>query len=151
MLDTFDFLRQEAIRSVNNMIPVQSFSVVMFSERASAIYPTLQRATTETKRDFAAKLQNFRAQGMNDDLLDPFKEAFELAFAMQPEMIYFLCDGRFDPRLTEIISNQLNKNKKVRINTLMFVTTDPICEEQLKEIAKKNGGIYKFVSEKDLK
>ncbi|MCL2646522.1 MAG: VWA domain-containing protein [Phycisphaerales bacterium] len=150
MLDTFDFLRQEAIRSVNQMIPVQSFGVVMFSERASVIYPQLQRATTETKKDFASKLQNFRAQGMNDDLLDPGKEAFEAAFQLQPEVIYFLTDGRFDPRLIEIVTNQLNKAKKVRVNTLAFVINDPISEDQLKELAKKNGGVYKFVSEKDL-
>ncbi|MCL2646419.1 MAG: VWA domain-containing protein [Phycisphaerales bacterium] len=150
MLDTFDFLRQEAIRAVNAMLPVQSFSVVMFSERESVIFPQLQRATTETKKDFASKLQNFRAQGMNDDLLDPALKAFEAAFAMQPEEICFLTDGRFDPRLIDIVTNRLNKARKVRVNTLAFVINDPTSEDQLKELARKNGGSYKFVSEKDL-
>ena len=38
----------------------------------------------------------------------------------------------------------------VRINTLAFVTEDAKCAEQLKNLAKGNGGTYKFVSEKDL-
>ena len=150
MLDTFDFLRQETIRSVNSMHPVQQFNVVMFAESETLVYPQLQRATAETKRDFATKMQQFRAQGMSDDLIDPSLNAFKAAFAMQPEVIFFLTDGRFDPRLMDIVSNQLNKNKRVRINTLAFVINDPISEEQLKEMAKKNGGTYKFVSEKDL-
>jgi hypothetical protein len=44
----------------------------------------------------------------------------------------------------------LNKNKKVRVNTLAFVNPDPSYEDQLKEMAKKNGGVFKFVAEKDL-
>ena len=151
MVETFDYLRQETIRSIGAMLPVQSFSVVMFSESASAIYPQLQRATPEIKQDFAKKIMNYRAQGYNDDLFDPFYDAFKKAFDMQPEVIYFLCDGNFDPRLVDAVTNQLNKNKKVRVNTLMYVSTDPSCEEQLKELAKKNGGAYKFVAEKDLK
>ena len=150
MLDTFDYLRQEAIRSVRELSAAQSFSVVMFSEQATPIFPQLQRATADAKIEFASKLNGFRAQGKNDDELEPFLKAFEAAFAMQPEVIYFLCDGRFDPRLTDLVSNQLNKSKKVRINTLMYVSMDPLCEEQLKAIAHKNNGLYKFVSEKDL-
>ncbi|MCL2646531.1 MAG: VWA domain-containing protein [Phycisphaerales bacterium] len=149
MLDTFDFLRQETIRSVNALNPSQSFSVVMLSERATVIYSQLQRATLEVKKDFASKLQEFRAQGMAECVLEPFQESFENAFAMRPEVIYFLTDGRFDPRLFDVVA-KLNKDKKVRVNTLGFVTNDPISEDQLKELAKKNGGFYRFVEEKDL-
>ena len=151
MLDNFDYLRQEAIRSVNGMLPVQSFNTVMVSEQASYIFPTLERMTPENKKDFAAKLNTYRAQGMNDDLLAPFQEAFEKAFAMQPEVIYFETDGHFDPRLMDVVTS-LNKKMgmKVRVNCLAFVNHDPSYEDQLKEMAKKNGGAYKFISEKDL-
>ena len=115
------------------------------------IYNKLQKPTEDVKKDLAKKLRNFRSSGFNDDQLDPFKNALEAAFKLQPDVIYFLCDGNFDKRLVDIVTNDLNKDKKVRINTLMWVSTDPDCEKQLKEIAKKNGGVYKFVSEKDLK
>jgi len=148
MLDTFDSLRQEAIRSVNALAPEQAFSVVMFSEAASVIFPKLQQATPEAKRDFAMKLAAYRAQGMNDDLLDPFERALEAAFKMEPEVIYFLTDGRFDPRLTDFMT-KLNKDKKVRLHTLAFVNNDAAYKDQLKELAKKNGGSYKFISGQD--
>ena len=150
MLDTFDYLRAEAIQSVNALTPEQAFSVVMFSERGVAIYPQLQLATPEIKKDFVTKMQNFRAQGMSNDLLDPLKESFEKAFAMRPEVIYFVTDGRFDPRLIKEVTDRLNKDKKVRINTLAYVQNDPTSEDQLKDLARKNSGSYKFVSEKDL-
>jgi len=150
MLDTRDFLREEVTRSVNALMPEQSFRVVMFAERGTAIYPQLQQATPETKKDFASKPPNFQSASTIADLLEPYPESFEKAFAMQPEVIYFLKSGRFDPRAIGIVSKQLNKAKKIRVHTLMFVNTDPLCEEQLKEIAKQNGGAYKFVAEIDL-
>jgi hypothetical protein len=149
MLDNFDFLREEAKRSVNNMIPVQQFSVVMVSEEATAIYPSVQRATPDVKKDFALQIGKFRAQGSNDDLLAPFLEAFQKAFAMKPDLIYFLTDGHFDPRLAAEV-NKLNVGKKVRINTLAFINKEPSYESQLQDMAKENGGMYKFVSERDL-
>jgi hypothetical protein len=149
MLDNFAFLQQEAIRAVKHMTPEQSFGVVMVSEQASLIFPTLQRATPSVKAVFESKLSTFRAQGMNDDLLAPFQEAFQKAFAMQPDVIYFLTDGHFDHRLSDVVE-KLNRAKKVRVNTMAFVNHDPSYEEQLKEMAKRNGGSYKFVSEKDL-
>jgi hypothetical protein len=149
MLDNFDFLRQEAIRSVGKLIPVQKFSVVMVSEVAVTIYPTLQNATPTIQRDFATKLGTFRAQGQNDDLLEPFQEAFEKAFAMKPDLIYFLTDGHFDPRLTAVV-DKLNVGKRVQVNTLAFINKEPSYEDQLKDMAKSNKGSYKFVSEKDL-
>ena len=150
MLDTLDFLREEVNRSVNALTPEQSFNVVAFSEWVSAIYPELQKPTPEVKKDLALKMQNIRSSSGPDDMLEPYQKAFEAAFQMQPEVIYFLTDGRFDPRLVDLVTKNLNKDKKVRVNTLGFVINDSISEDQLKELAKKNGGEYKFVSEKDL-
>jgi hypothetical protein len=134
---------------VGKLIPVQKFSVVMVSEQAVTIYPSLQNATPTIQRDFATKLGTFRAQGQNDDLLEPFQEAFEKAFAMKPDLIYFLTDGHFDPRLTAVV-DKLNVGKRVQVNTLAFINKEPSYEDQLKDMAKSNKGSYKFVSEKDL-
>jgi len=68
---------------------------------------------------------------------------------MKPQLIYFLTDGAFDPQLFDHVKS-LNKDHKVHINTLAFVNADPRYESQLKDLAKQNGGSYKFVSEKDL-
>ncbi len=154
LLDNFDFLREEVKRSVGNLLPVQQFAVVAFSEETSgntvlAASPMLQRATSDTRRDLAKRIDELKAMGENDDMLDPFKYAFQQAFAMKPQLIYFLTDGKFDPKLFDAVA-QMNVNHKVRINTLAFVTEDAKCAELLQKLAKGNGGTYKFVSEKDL-
>jgi hypothetical protein len=150
MIDNFDYLQKEATRSVRNLLPVQLFSVVMVSQSAETVGgDQLERATNATKERFAEKIKEFRAEGQNDDLLPPFQNAFETAFKMKPEMIYFLTDGHFDPALMDVIE-RLNKDKKVKIHTLAFVNHDPSYEEQLQLLAKRNGGTYKFVSAKDL-
>jgi hypothetical protein len=149
MLDNFDFLRQEAVRSIGDLEETQSFGVVMVSEQATAIYPKLQPASAAQKKELRLKLAQFRAQGSNDDLLAPFLEAFQKAFAMHPDAIYFLTDGHFDPRLPKELQ-KLNAGKAVRINTLAFINKEPGYEQQLRQMAKDNGGSYKFVSERDL-
>lgn len=150
LLDNFDFLREEVKRSVGNLLPVQQFAVVAFSEDVTVLGPqSLQRATTDAKRDLEKRIDEIKAQGQNDDMLPPFEHAFESAFSLKPQLIYFLTDGAFDSKLYDVIKS-LNKDHKVRINTLAFVNADPRYEGQLKELAKDNGGVYKFVSEKDL-
>jgi hypothetical protein len=149
MLDNFDFLRQEAIRAVGSLPEDSQFNVLMVSEAAAVVYAKPQAGGAKAVKDFSAKMAGYRAQGSNDDLLKPFQEAFEKAFTMKPDAIYFLTDGHFDPRLGAVI-DKLNADKRVRINTLAFVNKEPSYEAQLKAIAKQHGGVYKFVSEKDL-
>lgn len=151
LLDNFDFLREEVKKSVGNLVPLQFFNVVMVSEEAHTVLPAgqLVRANVESKKEFNAKVAEYRAQGSNDDLLLPFQQAFEEAFKAKPQLIYFLTDGHFDPKLMEVV-DKLNKDRKVHINTLAFVNKEPSYEEQLQIMAKKNGGSYKFVSERDL-
>ncbi|MGN6367895.1 MAG: VWA domain-containing protein [Phycisphaerae bacterium] len=149
MLDNFDYLKKETTRSVGNLVPLQFFSVIMVSDTASVVgEPRLQRATTEAKRAFMTKLEDFVAEGQNDDLLPPFQEAFAKAFAMKPQLIYFLTDGHFSPQLREVVQ-KLNRGGKVHINTIAFVNHEPSYEDQLKELASKNGGVYHFVSARE--
>ncbi|HVX86530.1 MAG TPA: vWA domain-containing protein [Phycisphaerae bacterium] len=150
MISNFDYLQREATRSVRNLVPIQFFSVIMVSETAETVGGNeLERATPAVKEQFASKILDFRAEGQNDDLLPPFQDAFTRAFAMKPELIYFLTDGHFDPALLDVIA-KLNKDHKVRINTIAFVAHDPSYEQQLQDLAKRNGGVYKFVAAKDL-
>ena len=150
MLDNFDFLRLEAIKSVDRLVPLQSFAVVLVSDHVSMAGPAqLTVALPEAKKQFGDALKKERAEGQNDNLLGPFEQAFNRAFAMRPQLIYFLTDGRFGDGLIEKV-NVLNKDKKVHINTIAFVTEEPGYKEQLEQLAKDNGGSYKFIPERDL-
>jgi hypothetical protein len=150
MLDNFDFLKGEAEKSVGRLVPLQYFSVILVSDRVTFVGPpNMTRALPDAKKIFAAALKKERAEGQNDDLLAPFQQAFERAFAQKPDLIYFLTDGRFGEGLIKAI-NTLNKDKKVHINTIAFVTEEPSYKGQLEQLAKDNGGSYKFIPEKEL-
>lgn len=153
MIDVFDYLRKDVKKSVNNLFPIQQFGVIVFSEEAVVI-ANMTRATNESKRELGAKIDTVVAQGQNDYTLAPYKDAFVKAFAMKPQLIYFLTDGAFDPKLLEELK-ALNKDKKVRINTIAFLSSAENAEfltlyEQLAAMAKENGGKFRKVTEKDM-
>ncbi len=60
----------------------------------------------------------------------------------KPDTVFLLTDGSFEQDTPEFIRN-LNKSRKVRINTVAFVSNTG--EPLLKEIADKNRGDYRFV------
>jgi hypothetical protein len=55
----------------------------------------------------------------------------------------------FDPKLLDVVG-RLNKDAKVRVNTLVLVRRNEVLEGQMKEMARRNKGMYKFVSASDL-
>jgi hypothetical protein len=153
MIDTFDFLREEVKKSLNGLTPMQAFSVVMFSEKVDEVFPKdatrLVNATPDVKRGLQDFVDNVRAAGKNDDLFDPFADGLRKAFAMKPQIIYFLTDGNFDPRVVDE-AKRLN-TIKCKINTIAFIKVSKEAETALQAIAAdSNGGRFKFVTEKDL-
>jgi hypothetical protein len=153
MIDTFDFLRAEAKKQVNKFTPTQKFSVILFSEEVDAIFPKNATAPTfatpTVKKEFATFIDSIRAAGINDDLYDPFAKAMVKAFALQPQVIYLLTDGNFDPGLVGAVK-KLNATGKVRVYTIAFIKVSKEAEEALQKIAADNGGKFKYVQEKDL-
>jgi hypothetical protein len=151
MLETFDYLRMEVNYRIDRMIPIHQINIIMFSEDITVIGENnkLSRMTTDNKKYFKSKLDKIRAAGKNDDMLEPFSLAFGEAFKTKPEMIVFLTDGNFDPRLVDVVSS-LNKDKRTVINTIAYVNISKDAEDNLKRISGDNKGIYKFVSKKDL-
>ena len=149
-VDYFDFMREEIVRSVSELPPDCLFNVVMVSSAASTIYPQLQPATAEIKRDFAEKMRKFRSMGYSDLLLGEIasKKAFEAAFAMRPEVIYFLSHDRLaEPQLLDVVAH-LNESREVRVNTLTFDFFDNLSREKLlKTLAENSGGTYTVVPE----
>ncbi len=155
LLDNFNFLQKEVKRSVQNLLPVQMFGLIVFAgteEGTQVLTPGtgLVRATTEVKREAGAKMDLVVSKGRNDDEFDPFFDAFQKAFAMKPQLIYFLTDGRFDPKLIDAVKNLNNGKTKIRINTIAFVGKDDGYFDQMRQISKDSGGTFKFVSERDV-
>ena len=150
MLDNFGFLKDQAVKSVGNLSANQFFAVILVSDRVTSVGPAqLQRALPESKKQFADLLRKEVAEGANDGMLGPFEQAFSRAFAMNPELIYFLTDGKFGDGLIARVA-EFNKERRVHINTIAFVTEEPLYKGQLQQLAQENGGTYKFVPQKDV-
>ena len=148
MMSLFDSLRVELRKAVDTLKPVQTFDIIFFSEdNYVALDKVLVPAVPENKRRAYDFLDKTSPHGSSNPL-----KGIELAFAAQPQLIYMLTDGDF-PNNDEIIAKirQLNKDKKVKINTIAFGDdTDQNFHKFLKTIADENGGVYKHVRETDL-
>ena len=147
MIETFDYVKAELRKSINALQARQSFHVIFFSfEKPVAMKPKrLVYATTENKKRAFAFIDSAVSEGQTKPA-----RALEAAFKVRggpPELIYFMTDGEFDKDVVARI-RVWNKDKKVKINTIAFLY--PSGEALLKQIAKENGGRYKFVSQDEL-
>ena len=75
--------------------------------------------------------------------------AIKRAFAVKPDMIYFLSDGVI-PMAAEVLNllDRLNPDRKVRVYTIAYV--DRHGAELLETIARGHRGEIKYVSEHEL-
>jgi hypothetical protein len=152
---TMDGLRKILlIRELNSTIaklkPVQDFNVIFFKDGnnagVEAVDPNkLIPATPANVRRTAEVLNKVSFMGATNPL-----PAIELAFKQKPQLMYILSDGEFDNLVSydDVIKRiaELNSDKKVAINTILFGDRDPRAEQALKKIAGDNGGTMTFVS-----
>jgi hypothetical protein len=144
MTDSFDYLQAELKRSIRQLSAARFFTVMFFSSGPPTEMPgrELVRADDEGK----SKAFQFIHATVPHGQTDP-SEAFKRAFALKPDLIYFLTDGEFDPVVVGLVKG-LNADGKVRVSTVAFLYDTG--EKVLKEIAAENGGTYTFIREKDL-
>jgi hypothetical protein len=144
MLDNFDLVVRELSRSIQALGARQSVGVVFVSGQVRPM--GMAPATPAVKEEMVRTAEGMEAEGQNDDLLGPFQQAFEAAFGMKPDTIYFLTDGRFGDGLPGVVA-KLNAGRSVKVNTVAFVREEASYRDQLKELAAENGGTYRFVPE----
>jgi hypothetical protein len=151
MINKMPALKVELIKAVQRLKPIQSFSIIFFQDARTpmAMGPALAMATSENKRKAATFLEGVSSIGTTDPI-----PGIEAAFRQQPELIYLLTDGDFpdnDAVLARI--TELNKGKKVRVNTIAFVgsgDSDTAFLGLLKKIADQTGGNFRHVKEDEL-
>jgi hypothetical protein len=147
MMNKFDTLRQELRKACDGLKPVQAFDIIFFSEdKFLALDRELLLAVPETKRKAYDFLDKTAPHGSSDPI-----PGIQAAFKAGPQLIYILTDGDF-PNNDQVIQEirKLNKDKKVKINTIAFMDRGEAYEKLLKQIADENGGLFKFVSDTDL-
>lgn len=147
----YALVKNELKKAVDVLKPIQSFSVIFFQDRGfeTVDQNQLLPATPQNKRRAYDFLDQLSIKGQTDPL-----PAIRQAFKLNPELIYILSDGEFDNLVSyqEVLAEiaTLNKDGKVRINTILFGDRDKRAEETLREIAAKHGGRFKFVTEAEL-
>ncbi len=149
MLSRFDELRMEIVKSVSSLKTGQQFfNVIFFQESEKKGLTTgdvLIPASAENKEKCAKFVESVSPRAQTNPI-----PALELAFKEKPQLIFLLTDGDFDDNdaVVKWIAEH-NKDHKVKINTIAFITSaseDP--EKVLTKIATDNGGVFKKVTEK---
>ena len=154
MMNKMVSLKNELKKAIDVLKPIQAFNIVFFQrDQYDALGKSLVMATPDNKRRAYDYLDQVSGQGETDPI-----PGLELAFKQKPQLIYLLTDGDF-PDNNAVIQRikELNKDKKVKINTIAFVdkggSQDSLTQSfvnVLKQIAADNGGMFKFVAESDL-
>jgi hypothetical protein len=152
MLNKFPALKQELKKAIDVLRPIQAFSIIFFSDpdrKPQALAQNLMMATPDRKREAVKFLDSVSTSGATDPI-----PGLELAFKQKPQLIYLLTDGDFpdNKAVLDRIRN-LNKDKTVRINTIVFIdvtNADKAIVELMKQIAAENGGVFKVVSQNEL-
>lgn len=148
MTDSIDFVKAELRRSIMKLGDDVEFHVIFYSSGPPVEMPT-RRLVHATQRNKGLAYE-FIDRIVPEGETDPSK-ALQRAFAVRPELIYLLTDGEFDRGIIDLVK-RLNAGGRTRVFTIGFLYTQPgtTAEGVLKQIARQNGGEYKFVSEQDL-
>lgn len=147
MTDSIVYVKHELKKSIRSLKPNQSFWLTFYSSG-----PTLDLPVPGGHKLINATEPN---KALANDFIDTIiavgqtfpEESLKKAFDCQPDLIFILTDGNFDPSIEGLIQ-RLNAKKEVTVNTICFYYDDG--EALLKKIAAENNGTYKFVGVEDL-
>jgi hypothetical protein len=132
-----DRVKIELFRSILGMPDEMEFYVIFFNRFSVPMKASsLQSATPENKRKHLEWVAKVQGGGGTDP-----REALKLAFELEPDVIYLLTDGEFNPKVVKEVAKR--NTRGVAIHTICFGST--AGEVLLQDIARKNHGTYKFV------
>ena len=143
-------LTQELKEAIDGLSVEQAFNVIFFSgTQYFAAFDNLKPATRSFKGEAGEFLDLLEVGGATNPI-----PALEAAFAMDPDLVFFLTDGQFnqvagyDDVLAAVA--RLRGDGALTINTIQFINEDRNASDVLETIADESGGVYRFVGEDDL-
>ncbi|MEM1208153.1 MAG: hypothetical protein AAGI54_02705 [Planctomycetota bacterium] len=158
VIDVFHFIKRELQRSINRLSEQQEFQIILSQGGRPVEMPPAQwkRATATNK---AAAIDWIEKQTATD--AGSNQRAIEVALRYRPQLMFLLSDeitgrGRFETPQDLLIGAIGDANAAgTKINTVQFVYPDPLTQfgqtGTMEAIATAFGGVYRFVSEDDLK
>jgi hypothetical protein len=144
MIDTFGAVRAELKKSIGALRRSQKFHVIFYNSGDPTENPPQKPvpAIEANKRAFYDFLEGITPTGGTRP-----ERALRQALALEPDLIYFLSDGAFEPEVVERLQ-EWNRGGRTKIYTIAYL--DPQGRRLLEAIARQNGGEFKFVTEHDL-
>lgn len=133
--------RQELLSSLGQLTEDQRFYVIFYNHQTfPMLYPTPIQNMAPATKDHMDLAQGWIQNVVPGGGTDP-RDAFRLALALRPEVIFFLTDGII-PRATRNVAKENNKSR-TKIHTVAFGLPDN--QETLIGIARDNQGRFRFV------
>jgi len=130
-------VKMELVNSIGGLSEEMEFFVIFFNTIAVPMpAEKLQPATLGNKRKYLEWCVKIRGGGGTDP-----SEALKKALELNPHVIYLLTDGVFKDEAVKEVT-KLN-TRGVSIHTICF--GDAKGEAVVKEIARRNGGMYTFI------
>lgn len=153
MMETFETLKANMLRSIARMGPTQRFDMIMFaSGQPLESGPRHVVWADPSEKSHAARfLKDLICAGQTDPL-PAIRRAFEVLAERdqgRTKAILLLTDGAFpDNAKVEQLVTQLNANRKVHVYTYIYGANPPDArtEQTMRRIARDNRGLYKYVS-----
>lgn len=130
--------KQEISRSLYTLGENMEFFIIFYNHSYLTMPgENLVKATHINKQRYVAWLMEVEGGGRTDPT-----GAMMKALSMEPDAVWLLSDGKFNPEACEVI-RRANQYRKVRINTIAY--HDDVGEAQLRLLARQNYGQYRFV------
>jgi len=169
MAPTFDEVRNEMLKSISRLKPVQDFAIVLFSDNKYVEGPAKRMVSADLQFKLAANdfLKKITPSGQTT-VLPALQRAFTLfKYADQSRpgnLVYLLSDGDFagitggsvyvaedgrqlngNPAVIAWLQDN-NKAKKVYVNTFLYHSKDATAIKVMQQVAQQNGGRFKQIS-----
>ncbi len=130
----------ELLHSIEQLAGDQRYFVIFYSDAA---YPMDADEPVLANEDEFARTRRWVSHVEPDGGTNPLP-ALLFALSLEPDAIYFLSDGKFDPvTLQELRSQNRPRSKRIPIHAVAFM--ERATEGLMRTIARNSGGEYRFV------
>jgi hypothetical protein len=161
---TYEVLEDEVSTLIRSLPPTARFGVVAFSRDARAFRKGLVAASSDDKSKAISWLKKMSPTVINDSRTDEDEKQFhhgtradlglELAFAMQPDVIFFASDGEPTGKkpaqiLEQVEGLQANRSKPAIVNVVAYLADSG--QRFMRDLAEKNAGSFREITLADVK
>jgi len=135
-------VKLELANAILAMDEKQEFFVIFFSDFAIPMPARqLQFATPRSKKKYLSWVAKVPGVGTTEPL-----QALLLALRLQPDTIYFLTDGQFNPTIVRTFNKAVEKTsqrQKIVVNGICLGNSEG--EPVIRELTENNSGSYTFI------